>query len=176
VSDQKRNALGLLAATLLLTDSIKGAGVVFSYVNRDMMTALTGRNAAVFFHNVLLIVAYSLVAAPIMAVDGYVQGRLMIKWRQWLTTRFLDQSLRDRTFYRITADPSIDNPDQRISEDLNAFPASRCRSCCRCGLRLPGRGHERPRCGKRGAALRADRCGEGRRGERGCARRAAAVP
>ena len=75
-----------------------------------------------FFHNVLLIVAYSLVAAPIMAVDGYVQGRLMIRWRQWLTERFLDRSLRDRIFYRISSDPSIDNPDQRISEDLNAFP------------------------------------------------------
>ena len=70
----------------------------------------------------LLIVAYSLVAAPIMAVDGYVQGRLMIAWRRWLTTRFLDDSLRDRIFYRISSDPRIDNPDQRISEDLNAFP------------------------------------------------------
>ena len=42
VSDQKWVPLGLLAATLLLTGSIKSANVVFSYVNRDMMTALTG--------------------------------------------------------------------------------------------------------------------------------------
>src|SRR6185369_9383839 len=107
---------------LLLTGTIKGANVVFSYVNRDMMTALTGGHSTVFFHNALLIVAYSLVAAPIVATDGYVQGRLMIHWRQWLTERFLDHSLRDRIFYRISSDPSIDNPDQRISEDLNAFP------------------------------------------------------
>ena len=46
-------------------------------VNRDMMTALTGGKSTVFFHNVVLIVVYSLVAAPITAVDGYVQGRLM---------------------------------------------------------------------------------------------------
>lgn len=122
VSEQKRVAFGLLVATLALTGSIKIASVVFSYVNRDMMTALTGGNSTVFFHNVLLIVAYSLVAAPIMAVDGYIQGRLMIHWRQWLTERFLHQSLRDRIFYRISSDPGIDNPDQRISEDLNAFP------------------------------------------------------
>lgn len=121
-SEQKWVALGLLALTLLLTGSIKTADVVFSYVNRDMMTALTGRDATIFFHKVLLIAAYSLVAAPTMAVDGYVQGRLMIRWRQWLTERFLDRSLRDRMFYRISSDPSIDNPDQRISEDLNAFP------------------------------------------------------
>ena len=122
VSDQKWVPLGLLAGTLLLTGSIKGTNVVFSYVNRDMMTALTGSNATVFFRNAWLIVVYSLVAAPITAVDGYVQGRLMIRWRQWLTESFLDRSLHDRIFYRISADPKIDNPDQRISEDLNAFP------------------------------------------------------
>jgi vitamin B12/bleomycin/antimicrobial peptide transport system ATP-binding/permease protein len=33
----------------------------------------------------------------------------------------LDRSFRDRAFYRISADPGVDNPDQRISEDLNAF-------------------------------------------------------
>jgi putative ATP-binding cassette transporter len=122
ISDQRWFPLGLLAATLLLTGSLKSANVVVSYVNRDMMTALADRNSTVFFHNVLLIVAYSLVAAPIMAVDGYVQGRLMIRWREWLTEHFLDRSLRDRIFYHISSDPRIDNPDQRISEDLNAFP------------------------------------------------------
>lgn len=122
VSDQKRYPLGLLALTLLLSGSLKVASVVFSYVNRDMMTALTGRDAPVFFYNALLTVAYSLIAAPVTAIDGYVQGRLMILWRQWLTERFLDHSLRDRTFYGISSNPLIDNPDQRISEDLNAFP------------------------------------------------------
>ncbi|MBY0275505.1 ABC transporter ATP-binding protein/permease [Candidatus Binatia bacterium] len=122
VSDQKWTPLGLLAGSLLLTGSVKCGSIVMSYVNRDMMTALTGGQAPVFFHNVMLIVAYSLVAAPITAIDGYVQGRLMIYWRQWLTERFLDHGFHDRIFYRISSDPSIDNPDQRISEDLNAFP------------------------------------------------------
>jgi putative ATP-binding cassette transporter len=121
-SEQRWVALGLLAATLLLTGSIKIASVVFSYVNRDMMTALTGSNAPVFFHNLLLVVVYSLVSAPIVAVDGWVQGRLMIHWRRSLTAGFLDYGFHDRIFYRIGSDPSIDNPDQRISEDLNAFP------------------------------------------------------
>lgn len=43
-----------------------------------------------------------------MAIDGYVQGRLMIHWRQWLTEHFLDRSLRDRIFYRISSNPSIE--------------------------------------------------------------------
>jgi len=122
VSDQRWLPLGLLALSLLLTGSIKGFNVVFSYVNRDMMTALTDKNGTLFFHNAVLTVVYSLVSAPVMAFDGWVQGRLMIDWRQWLTHHFLDRSFRERAFYRISSDPSIDNPDQRVSEDLNAFP------------------------------------------------------
>jgi putative ATP-binding cassette transporter len=121
VSDQKWVALGLLAGTLLLSGAVKSANVVFSYVNRDMMTALTSKDAPEFFHSGLLILIYNVVAAPIIAIDGYVVGKLMIHWRQWLTEQFLFHSFRDRAFYRISSDPGVDNPDQRISEDLNAF-------------------------------------------------------
>jgi putative ATP-binding cassette transporter len=121
VSDQKWVALGLLAGTLILSGSVKGANVVFSYVSRDMMTALTNKNAPEFFHTMLLVLIYNVVAAPIIAVDGYVVGKLMIHWRQWLTEQFLSHSFHDRAFYRISSDPGVDNPDQRISEDLNAF-------------------------------------------------------
>lgn len=121
VSDQKWVALGLLAVTLLLSGAVKGGNVVFSYVNRDMMTALTNKNAPEFFHTMLLVLIYNVVAAPIIAVDGYVVGKLMIHWRQWLTEQFLSRSFHDRAFYRISSDPGVDNPDQRISEDLNAF-------------------------------------------------------
>lgn len=121
VSDQKWVALSLLGGTLLLSGTVKSANVVFSYVNRDMMTALANKNSPEFFHSGFLVLIYNVVSAPIIAVDGYVVGRLMIHWRQWLTAQFLSRSFHDRAFYRISADPGIDNPDQRISEDLNAF-------------------------------------------------------
>src|ERR1039457_6613421 len=120
-SSEKWVALGLLTALVLFSATLKGGSVWFSYVNRDLMTALTERDERTFFHKLLVVVIYNLVAAPITAVGGYLTGKLMVKWRQWLTERFLDRSLRQRAFYRISSDPLIDNPDQRISEDLNTF-------------------------------------------------------
>jgi len=120
-SSEKWAALGLLTALVLFSATLKGGSVWFSYVNRDLMTALTERDERTFFHKLLVVVIYNLVAAPITAVGGYLTGKLMVKWRQWLTERFLDRSLRQRAFYRISSDPLIDNPDQRISEDLNTF-------------------------------------------------------
>jgi putative ATP-binding cassette transporter len=123
VSDQRFGAFGLLTLTLLLSGSILAASVVFSYVARDMMTALADRNAPIFIYKMALVVAYNLLSAPVVAISGYVTGKLMLNWRQWLTERFLEDSLRDRAFYRISSDARIDNPDQRISEDLNTFTA-----------------------------------------------------
>jgi putative ATP-binding cassette transporter len=121
VSDQRFVALGLFTAIVLLNGALQVASVVFSYVNRNMMTALADRDAPTFFHEMLLLVAYNLAAAPVSAIAGYVTGRLMLQWRQWLTERFLEQSFRDRAFYHISHDATIDNPDQRVSEDLGSF-------------------------------------------------------
>jgi putative ATP-binding cassette transporter len=122
-SDHRLVAFGLLAAILLLNGALQVGNVVFSYVNRDMMTALADRDAPTFFHRMLLLILYNVVAAPVAAIAGYVTGLLMLRWRRWLTERFLAQSFHDRAFYRISLDPRIDNPDQRISEDLGSFTA-----------------------------------------------------
>ena len=98
VSEKRVLALTLLAVVLLLSGLIQAAGVVFSYVNRDMMTALADRDGTTFFRKMVLVVIYNLI----------------LNWRRWLTERFLDQTFHDRAFYRISSDARIDNPDQRV--------------------------------------------------------------
>src|SRR5271169_2942908 len=109
VSEKKWVALGLLALMILVSAALKGSSVWISYVNRDLMTALTDHDQPTFFHKLLVVIIYNLVAAPTAALGGYLTGMLMIHWRQWLTERFLDDSFRDRAFYRISSDPRIDN-------------------------------------------------------------------
>jgi vitamin B12/bleomycin/antimicrobial peptide transport system ATP-binding/permease protein len=46
---------------------------------------------------------------------------LQIRWRRWLTRRYLDAWLTDRAYYQLELKPTADNPDQRFSEDLNQF-------------------------------------------------------
>jgi putative ATP-binding cassette transporter len=74
---------------------------------------------------------------PIHGFFYYVRDTLGIRWRRWLTIQFLDRYLEGRAYYRLNdraealpvgapddgtgATGSIDNPDQRISEDINSF-------------------------------------------------------
>lgn len=55
----------------------------------------------------------------------YLRQMLEIKWRRWMTDRYLNTWLDDQNFYRMQLfDKRTDNPDQRISEDLRLFAST----------------------------------------------------
>jgi putative ATP-binding cassette transporter len=58
---------------------------------------------------------------PIAAFHPYLTELLGIEWREWMTEWFVRLSLHKNSLYRIMRDRSVDNPDQRISEDINSF-------------------------------------------------------
>ena len=52
----------------------------------------------------------------------YLSQMLQIRWRRWLTEEYLKDWLSRQAYYRMQfAEPQTDNPDQRISEDINSF-------------------------------------------------------
>lgn len=71
---------------------------------------------------------FSILAAAhiIVAVyQIYLRQMLQIRWRRWMTACYVDKWLEKRTYYRMQLlDHNTDNPDQRISEDLNLFTAA----------------------------------------------------
>jgi putative ATP-binding cassette transporter len=58
---------------------------------------------------------------PIYALYYYVRDTLGLRWRRWLTDRFLARYFHQRAYYRLNTATGIDNPDQRIAEDINSF-------------------------------------------------------
>jgi putative ATP-binding cassette transporter len=57
-----------------------------------------------------------------MAVYALYLGQMLqVRWRRWLTRRYLSAWLADRAYYHLGLGSETDNPDQRISEDLNQF-------------------------------------------------------
>lgn len=57
-------------------------------------------------------------------VDQYLMQEFIIRWRVWLTRQLMGDWLGDRAYYRAQfIDDPIDNPDQRIQQDIDAFTA-----------------------------------------------------
>jgi len=114
-------ALGLLVALLL---TVNGLNVVNSYVGRDMMTSLERRNIWWFYGLAGMLAGVFAASTVVEVFAQYVEQRLGLFWRDWLTRRFLDRYLAHRAYRRLGEDAQVDNPDQRISEDVRTFTAS----------------------------------------------------
>ena len=119
--EEKSKAWGLLVLLVLLLLGQTGFAVLFNEQTGEFTSALAARNSDRFWHAIRLCLGLLIGAVPLYAFYYYVRDKLGIRWRRWLTSRFLESYFRDRHFYELNGNATIDNPDQRIAEDINTF-------------------------------------------------------
>ena len=140
-SEERFAAIGLLAAIITLNLLMVAFNVVLTYWNRDFFNAIQAYDVKSV---VRLIYLYDRAPGSSFAMPGFIEivgvyiliavyafylnQMLQIRWRQWLTGHFVKNWLADRAYYHISlnqgASSVVDNPDQRIADDLNAFTTS----------------------------------------------------
>ena len=110
-------ACGLVVLCLVHT----GLFVTISYAQRDFSTSLSKKDWPGFVAACWKYVGVIIVAAPSFAQYRYLEGLFCLHARCWLTERLLARYFADDNFYHIGATSGIDNPDQRITEDVRLF-------------------------------------------------------
>ncbi|WP_144138010.1 ABC transporter ATP-binding protein/permease [Paraburkholderia sp. BCC1884] len=124
VSKEWKVAWSLLVAIIAINLTSVWLNVKFNTWSGQFYNALQSKNVRDFPH---LMVVFCLIVFPmiILFVYGrYLRQMLGFRWRQWLTNEYLDEWLGKGAFYRIERDGLADNPDQRISDDLQSFATS----------------------------------------------------
>ncbi|MEI6414391.1 MAG: SbmA/BacA-like family transporter [Pseudomonadota bacterium] len=114
----------LFATLVLLLFGVSALNVLNSYVGRDFMTAIEARDMPNF---VRMAVIYVLVfgLSTVMAVFyRFTEERLGLLWRAWLTRRLVHSYLTDHTYYRLKIAGTVENPDERIADDVRTFTAT----------------------------------------------------
>jgi vitamin B12/bleomycin/antimicrobial peptide transport system ATP-binding/permease protein len=117
----RKRAWLLLAIVLLLSLSVTGINVAFSYIGNYFTNALVKKNKDMAYLFVTVYFCGFLVGIPIVAFYGYVRDYLGMCWREWLTDDFLGKYFNNRNYYEVETNSQIDNPDQRIMEDIRSF-------------------------------------------------------
>jgi putative ATP-binding cassette transporter len=104
---------------------INGLNVLNSYVGRDFITAITERDQSGFVRFAILYIAVFAGSTLVAVIHRFLEERLGLLWRGWLTDRLLHSYLEHPNYFRLSdrlqANGEIDNPDQRIAEDVRAF-------------------------------------------------------
>ena len=120
--DEKWQARGLLLGVVLFLLAYTGLSVVLNNKRGVLISALSARDEPRFWQTVTIFIAVLVLYAPLLAGYRYLRDRLSLQWRRWLTNRFLENYFSDRAYYHLnTSNTEIDNPDQRIAEDVRSF-------------------------------------------------------
>jgi putative ATP-binding cassette transporter len=122
-SETRTKAIGGLVILTVLLLAVNGMNLISSYIMRDFMTALEQRQANFFLYGLALAAVFGLASIG-EAFQFYTRQRMGLLWRESLTHRLLKRYLAYRAQHRTSDTSSIDNPDERISEDVKTFTTS----------------------------------------------------
>jgi putative ATP-binding cassette transporter len=120
--NEKWQARGLLLGVVVFLLAYTGLSVLLNNKRGVLISALSAQDEPRFWQTVIVFIGVLVVYAPLLAGYTYVRDRLSLQWRQWLTHRFVDNYFRHRAYYNLQISVTeIDNPDQRIAEDIRSF-------------------------------------------------------
>ena len=104
---------------------MNGINAGITFIARDLTNALISKDGDASYRNLWIYGACFAVALPIRSLQFYFTQKLGLFWREWLSLSLVDDYLRDRAYYVLNpndeAATNVDNPDQRISEDVRDF-------------------------------------------------------
>ena len=114
----------LIVGILILLFCVTGLNVSLSYVFRFLDTSLNVRNENAFWDFLWVYGFIVLIALPVISLYRYARLKFGRYWREWLTNDFIERYFKNRAFYILDSNAQnsdIDNPDQRIAEDIKNF-------------------------------------------------------
>jgi putative ATP-binding cassette transporter len=120
-SEERWSARILLISVIGLNLGLVGVNVLQNQANGALFTALQQQDAPGFYRAFVFVVLLIVLYLAVAVLRVYLDQTLQLRWRRWLTDQYVTRWLTDRTFYRMRFSGRVDNPDQRISEDVRLF-------------------------------------------------------
>jgi putative ATP-binding cassette transporter len=120
-ADRGRKAAIYCAVLFLLLLAINGLNVLNSYVGRDFISSIENKNWPRFIEKAWLYVGVFGVSTVAAVTSRFIEETLGLLWRKRMTQRLLSRYLDGRAYYRLHEAGAVQNPDQRIAEDVHTF-------------------------------------------------------
>jgi putative ATP-binding cassette transporter len=121
-SEERWSAWILLLAVIGLTLAMVYMSVQFNEWYNVFYNAIQEKQIDVFWKQIAKFCVLAAIYIAMAVYAFYLNQMLQIRWRRWMTEKYLKEWLAERAYYRmqLKGNPA-DNPDQRIAEDLKLF-------------------------------------------------------
>ncbi|HHQ6536586.1 TPA: ABC transporter ATP-binding protein/permease [Serratia fonticola] len=121
VSEEKWRAWAMLIAIVGLSLGLVYISVLINQWNQVFYDALQNKNYPVFKAQLWRFTYLALAFIVLAVYKIYLTQGLQMRWRRWMTEKFMGKWLAHQAYYHTEQQQIIDNPDQRISDDLNVL-------------------------------------------------------
>lgn len=120
-SEQKWMALAMLALVICIGFSLTWLWLQSNRLNGEVVDATVGRNWQLLWPVLLASVAVAVANSAVSYIKVVVLELLKLRWRTWMTHRYLQAWTLRVTYYDVEREQRVDNTDQRIAEDVARF-------------------------------------------------------
>lgn len=124
-SEEKKSARLYLAAIITLTIAAVYMTLLLNEWFNSFYSALQNYDSGAVYRGLLRFTGLAFAHIAFAVYSYYLQQRLALRWRKWMTKSYLAKWTGQQMYYRLEmfSQGTADNPDQRISEDINLFTA-----------------------------------------------------
>jgi putative ATP-binding cassette transporter len=121
-SEDKWAGRGLLAAVMVIELALVGNDVLVNQWRNRFYNALQEKDWDGFVRENMIFCVLATVSVVLSVYSLYLNQWLQIRWRHWMTTKYLGEWLHDANHYRMQLQgDAADNPDQRLTDDIKLF-------------------------------------------------------
>src|ERR1700704_5577947 len=121
-SEDKWAGRSLLAAVIAIELALVGNDVLLNQWRNRFYNALQEKDWDGFVREIIIFSVLATVLVVLSIYQLYLNQWLQIRWRNWMTTKYLGEWLHDANHYRMQLQgDAADNPDQRMSDDVKLF-------------------------------------------------------
>ncbi len=121
---EKWKVIGLLLLIAVFVVLGTQVSALLNEYQGEFTTALTEKKLELFQRSLIIFGLLLLAYLACVILQYFTTEKLKLYWRDWLTHHFLDYYFKNQAFYKVNDNKYIDNPDQRIAEDIDSFISS----------------------------------------------------
>ncbi|HAN72876.1 MAG TPA: ABC transporter [Planktothrix sp. UBA8407] len=108
----------MLFFLLLLIIGLVGFTSFNSFVLRELLDAIQAKNMADFRMSLSIYGGSLLTITLLTGLSKFVRKKIALNWYEWLNDYSFQKYFSDRAYYKINFNPIVDNPDQRLSQEI----------------------------------------------------------
>ena len=128
-SEERFYARSMLLILIIMELISVGLNIVFTYWYNAFLNKFQSYDQSGFFRILWLFCPLAFGIISVSVYKNYLSQSLQLYWRRWLTDYFLKKYLSHDAFYTLSLQRNhaqaknhgVDNPDQRISMDINTY-------------------------------------------------------